>query len=60
MMLVTKNERSVLESTQLYWIYCSVCASLLEILLKVCKFIGYTARFSSISCKLAHTEQYIH
>ena len=57
--LATKNERSVLESMQLYWIYCSVCASSLEILLKVYKLTGYIARLSSISSKFAQTEQYI-
>ena len=34
-------------------------ATLLDILLGVCKFTGYTARFSIISSKLAHTELYI-
>ena len=58
-MLATKYERSVLESMQLYWIYCSVYATLLEMLLKVCKFTGYIAHLSNISRKLAHTEQYI-
>ena len=60
-MLATKNERSIFKSMQLYWIYCLglVCASLMEILLQICKFTGYTARFSSISSKLAHTKQYI-
>ena len=48
-MLATKNEQSLLESVQVYWKYCSKYASLLDILLV----------FSSISCKLAHTEQYI-
>ena len=49
-MLTMKNEQSVLKSTY---------ASLLDILLGVCKFTGCTARFSIMSSKLAHTEQYI-
>ena len=34
-------------------------ATLLDILLGVCKFPGYTAHFSIISSKLVHTELYI-
>ena len=34
-------------------------ATLLDILLGVCKFTWYTAYFSIISSKLAHTEVYI-
>ena len=48
-MLVTKNEQSVLKSAQVY----------IEILLKVCKFTGNNTWLSSISSKLAQTEQYI-
>ena len=48
-MLATKNELSISRKS----------ATSLELLLKVCKFTGYIARLSSISSKLAHTEQYI-
>ena len=49
-MLATKNERSILESVQVYWKYCSKYASLLDILLVLAVFLVNLH---------THTEQYI-
>ena len=57
-MLATRNERSVLENMQVYWIYYSVCASLLEIMLKRAIYPGNLHTLSSISSKLAHFLKY--
>ena len=52
-MLTTKNEQSVLKSMQVYWIYCSVCASLLDILLILALFPVKLHTPSCISSKVA-------
>ena len=57
-MLATKNEQSGLGNMQLYWIYCSVCASLQEILLKRAVYPVNLHTLSSISSKLAHFLKY--
>ena len=57
-MLATKNEQSVSENMQLYWIYCSVCVSLQEILLKRAVYPVNLHTLSSIYSKLAQFLKY--
>jgi len=54
MMLATKNERSILESVQVYWKYCSKYTSLLDILLVLAVFLVNLYTPSSISSKVAY------
>ena len=59
-MLTTKIERSVFKSMQLYWTYCLVCLSLLDMLLILALFPVNLHTPSSISSKVAYTSFIFH
>ena len=56
-MLATKNERSILESVQVYWKYWSKYASLLDILLVLAVFPVNLHTPSGISSKVQSLQE---